>query len=285
MGHTVSSLPQRVVSMPFDFALLRFTEDENIAERVYWYLCDGDLSAGDRVLAPVGSHNRLQLARVEKVLRAEEKGAPYQISLLKRVTAKYGARRIPLSFAKNCRELGGIRYGEKFFTRYNVFLRSDFPTDREDVKLLRNYGVNVFVDLREESERKEEESEISPIQCPLSGDPQCDYRELAESEGTQRALVELAAAQGCALFGCSAGKDRTGVIAAILLLLAGASDERVKDDFCLSYRAVGETRREVRERKLSSFFDAIGMRGGIEGYLADIGVGANTVIRLKQKLR
>jgi len=39
--------------------------------------------------------------------------------------------------------------------------------------------------------------------------------------------------EGC-LFHCTAGKDRTGIIAAILLKLAGVKDELIADDYSLS---------------------------------------------------
>ena len=74
------------------FAALRFTEDENIRDRVYWYRCPFGTRAGERVLAPVGSHDRLQCARVERVLLAEEGDAPYDPALLKDVAAPLGAR-------------------------------------------------------------------------------------------------------------------------------------------------------------------------------------------------
>ena len=102
------------------FAALRFTEDENIRDRVYWYRCPFGTRAGERVLAPVGSHDRLQCARVERVLLAEEGDAPYDPALLKDVAAPLGAR----SFfweGRMCFELGGVRYDQKRFTRFHVF--------------------------------------------------------------------------------------------------------------------------------------------------------------------
>ncbi len=102
------------------FAALRFTEDENIRDRVYWYRCAFEIKAGERVLAPVGSHSRLQCARVERVLLAEEKDAPYDPALLKDVAAPLGARSF-LWEGRTCFELGGVRYDKKRFTRFHVF--------------------------------------------------------------------------------------------------------------------------------------------------------------------
>ncbi len=102
------------------FAALRFTEDENIAGRVYWYCCPFEVKAGERVLAPVGSHDRLQCARVERVLMAEERDAPYNMALIKRVAAPFGARSFVWE-GRTCTELGGVRYDSKRFTRFHVF--------------------------------------------------------------------------------------------------------------------------------------------------------------------
>ncbi len=103
--------------MKHGFAALRFTADENLAGRVYWYLTELPLSLGERVLAPVGAHDRLQAARVERLLSAEEKDAPYDIRLIKRVTAKLGARKLVFGDAELL-EFGGVRYDEKHYTPY-----------------------------------------------------------------------------------------------------------------------------------------------------------------------
>lgn len=44
------------------------------------------------------------------------------------------------------------------------------------------------------------------------------------------------------LIHCSAGRDRTGLVSAMLLKLAGVSSRRIADDYCLSTEAVSEIR-------------------------------------------
>ena len=61
--------------MKYDFALLRFAEDKNISDRGYWYLSGFPVAAGERVLAPVGMHDRLQCAVVERSLSAAAEDA------------------------------------------------------------------------------------------------------------------------------------------------------------------------------------------------------------------
>lgn len=98
------------------FAALRFTEDPNLRDRVYWYISTIPVEENERVLAPVGPHDRLQCARVERVSRGTEE--PYPAALCKRVAAKYGAREI----AHGCFELGGVRYDDRHYTRFGHIL-------------------------------------------------------------------------------------------------------------------------------------------------------------------
>ncbi len=277
--------------MIYDFAALRFTEDENIADRVYWYLCDFPVKEGEGVLAPVGAHNRLQFARVERTLSCAEENAPYDLRLIKRVAAKYGARRLSLSSVKNCRDLGGVRCGGKRFTGYGVFIRSDFPGSfsESDRTLLREYGVTVLVDLREQWEKTENVyanlNGFSIYSCPVTASVDASYTELAKSEGMIAALKLCARGRGCVLFACSAGKDRTGTLAALLLLIAGVKEEDVRADFRLSALAVGETNAELRESRLAELFAEIKARGGIEAYLYGVGISREEIAMLKEKLQ
>ena len=116
--------------MKYGFAALRFTEDPNLKDRVYWYLNDLPLVLGERVLAPVGPHDRLQAARVEKLLSAEEEDAPYDLRLIKRVAAKYGARKLLFGSAELL-EFGGVRYDEKHYTPFGKLLLAKEPLEKE----------------------------------------------------------------------------------------------------------------------------------------------------------
>ncbi len=124
--------------MKYGFAALRFTEDKNLKDRVYWYLCELPLVLGERVLAPVGPHDRLQAARVERLLSADEKDAPYDMRLIKRVAAKYGARKLLIG-EKELLEFGGVRYDEKRYTPFGKLLLSKEPFSEGE-----NYGMKAI---------------------------------------------------------------------------------------------------------------------------------------------
>ena len=128
--------------MKFDFAALRFFEDPNISDRVYWYLCPFPVKEGELVLAPVGSHDRLQCARVERTRSAEPENAPYDLRVIKEIAAKAGAHKRDFN-GYLCRDLGGMRYDRKRFTRYGVFLCAEGVPSKDALDALYDYGAEV----------------------------------------------------------------------------------------------------------------------------------------------
>ena len=124
--------------MTYSFAALRFFGDKNISDRIYWYLTGIPLKIGDSVLAPVGMHDRLQLARVEKTLSASGEDAPYDVRLLKSVEAMHGARKL-VADGTELLEFGGVRYDEKHFTPFGrLLLAKELPQALDELK---DYGV------------------------------------------------------------------------------------------------------------------------------------------------
>lgn len=121
------------------------------------------------------------------------------------------------------------------------------------------------------------------------------YRQMVLSPGASaayRAFVETVADEGAhpVLFHCTAGKDRTGWGAAVLLMILGASRETVRAEFLAVNPVVrdafadrvrdfldagGDPRiasaiTEVRPRYLDTALDAMDERwGGLDGYVRD----------------
>ena len=180
-------------------------------------------------------------------------------------------RRILLCGMENLRDLGGYPLagrGSERFTRWGSLYRGDLPKQvtQADRQHLRELGITTVVDLRskEEIERKPDplaqEPGIRYLHCPLAGDgrvPAPDevplsYMEMADGTGQMAgALRAIAEAPQAVLFHCTAGKDRTGVVAALLLWLAGVS-EAVSGDAGCRRREAGRKaadERAVRGRK------------------------------------
>lgn len=99
------------------FAALRFYQDKNICDRLYWYLAEFPVCAGERVFAPVGGRNRLQKAVVERTAEAEKENAPYDIALVKKIEARCNMQSFPLGDGV-CIDLGGIRYDDRHYTHF-----------------------------------------------------------------------------------------------------------------------------------------------------------------------
>jgi protein-tyrosine phosphatase len=51
----------------------------------------------------------------------------------------------------------------------------------------------------------------------------------------EREAREPVEAPGCVVFHCAGGKDRTGLLALVLLTLAGATPEEIIEDYLLTY--------------------------------------------------
>ena len=110
-------------------------------------------------------------------------------------------------------------------------------------------------------------------------------------------LRHLAADDAPAVFHCTAGKDRTGFAAALLLSALGVSREAIMDDFLLTNRLyrrepgsshsdlpqeVLEVLWRVQEGFLEAALQAVEREhGGLEGYLGAIGIGAPERVRLQ----
>ena len=72
------------------------------------------------------------------------------------------------------------------------------------------------------------------------------------------------------LFHCSAGKDRTGILTALLLESLGTPREVIMDDYIHSRRI--SPNLKVQEDWIQVVFDRIDQSEGIENYLTEIGV-------------
>ena len=97
-----------------------------------------------------------------------------------------------------------------------------------------------------------------------------------------------------AIVQCTAGKDRTGVVSALLLALLGVPDDEIATDYALSAPAVA-ARGELadvpapvlaaRPETMVEFLTSLRERhGSIEGLILHLGVGPDTVVRLRSLL-
>ena len=170
-------------------------------------------------------------------------------------------RRLILERLYNARDLGGYAVpGGR--TKFGVFLRSEMPYNisEKDKKALKDYGVTVSLDFRSTPEKNMMPSDLSDegwveyVHMPtypeagiFSGDEDFfrpdfsvedfawggEYIKMLENgKDWARACVEKAAeCDGVLHYHCYTGKDRTGVVSAILLKQLGFSDSVIIEDY------------------------------------------------------
>lgn len=166
---------------------------------------------------------------------------------------------LPLAHAYNVRDIGCYRgrNGEKL--REGRFLRSDAlgRLDDREWQFLKDYGVTLIVDLRSPKEREQEpfkqQAEAAGIcyqSVPMFDNIQSNdgseefpaslyelyIRMLDKNSDQIREVLRkfLKNEEGCCLFNCTAGKDRTGVIAMLLLGLADVEEDTIIADYSVS---------------------------------------------------
>lgn len=174
-------------------------------------------------------------------------------------------RHLPLRHAYNVRDLGGYWTTDGKITSWRKFLRADAmdKLDQSDIEYLKGYGLKTVIDLRSEDEAQREpdvfeaDEDIDYINIPLMvgkvGDITLDADSfhielkdfylalLKEKEIIKRIMEKIAgASQGCVLFHCTAGKDRTGIVAMILLALAHVRKTDIIADYEISYTLLKE---------------------------------------------
>lgn len=239
-------------------------------------------------------------------------------------------QRLPLGGVVNARELGGYPTSSGRQTKWHRFLRSDSLVwaTPQDVEFLRNYGVRAVLDLRGANEAEESpdaplgddivyanisiyDINIADYAAALRKFPDGKfhassvYESMFKNADGVRACLEFIASapEGCVLFHCMVGKDRTGVLAAILMLLAGCDYADVlssyvpsrvnllRSDFFLDVwnrdcddveREHYDSRPETLENWLGWLDEQFG--GSIEAYLTHCGVSAKVMDAVRSRL-
>jgi protein-tyrosine phosphatase len=171
-------------------------------------------------------------------------------------------RRIPFETVTNFRDLGGYRTRSGQRVRWGQVFRSDslHGMNEADLALYNRLGLRAVYDLRGDVERAERPDPMPSRHLPILTRPTDDTTPVAfdgtTGEDGERVLsgiyvghIDHAAARigelfsalaepdGLpAVFHCHAGKDRTGLVAALLLEALGVEREAILDDYELTAR-------------------------------------------------
>lgn len=230
---------------------------------------------------------------------------------------------LPIEGTFNFRDLGGLRAGDRR-TRAGVLFRSDSLARLEAAgqTQLRDLGVTRVIDLRDDVERQVMPDAL-PTGIELIAHPifpsasahverSLDIYSLTEliygeHADTLASGITMLAEGGPTVFHCTAGKDRTGAIAALTLLALGVDRDDVLtnyeeseanlsgawfDDHIAVLRGhgvavtpvieqlVGASPAAALDRALATVVEA---RGGVLEYLRAAGVTEHTLERLNER--
>ncbi|HEY0415639.1 MAG TPA: tyrosine-protein phosphatase [Gaiellaceae bacterium] len=233
----------------------------------------------------------------------------------------------------NVRDLGGVPLEGGGETRFGSLIRSDNVrrlTD-EGWRALESHDVVRIVDLRWREELEDDpprDVDLDVVHVSLLGSWDPDYRDdideyMAHDDPAGywgsayvrilerfapnfvTALAAIAdAGEGAVVFHCAGGKDRTGLVAALLLRLAGVPLDEIARDYALTFERRSrapddwvEAARDDRERARRTFMQntpADAMRralehletahGGVEAYLRHAGLDPARIRLLRERL-
>jgi protein-tyrosine phosphatase len=230
----------------------------------------------------------------------------------------------------NARDLGGYETEDGRETRWGTVVRSDCPAALTEAgrAALAGYGIRAIVDLRLPAELAEDPnpfaepgdhgiaytnvSFIDPAAAPPDAVSTLaeDYLQMLERyrQGVAEALAAIARApaDGAVLVHCAAGKDRTGLISALLLGLAGVPADTIAADYAMTAELLRPRERQwlesldpedraEREAMLARYaptaevmlqvLEGLGERyGGVEPYLRSTGLSQDDLDRLRERL-
>lgn len=225
----------------------------------------------------------------------------------------------------NARDLGGHPTVDGAVTRHRSLLRADdlAQLSPDGLRALADYGLETVLDLRWPEEIASAPNPVPrllpavryvPVSL-LTDNPQewgalggycakeqwkCTVLERLQPQLRSALTVIAAAGPGPLLFHCVAGKDRTGVIAALMLAVADVVPEAIAADYAASTtnlrdpylrRCGNGDRAEVieavrcPEAAVYNMLEYLDRAGGVCAYLGRIGLETSEIDRLRARLR
>ena len=191
----------------------------------------------------------------------------------------------------NARDLGGTPLPSgAVVARGAVFRGPPLRLNAAGCDAFHQLGIRTVIDLRIDSETKQvpqatcvqQSAEVvsAPLPVPYNVSPR-DYIAILDSRASIASIFDrLGDAEAYPIyFHCTWGRDRTGVIAAVLLRALGASRATIMREYELSKLHVG-----AYPQSLEAALEAIEQRGGIDAYLASAGVSDAQLATLRRRL-
>lgn len=228
--------------------------------------------------------------------------------------------RLPLEGAKNVRDLGGYATKNGRITKFHVFIRSNRLKNITDAdnEFLKNYNITDIIDLRGKTAIQDtfvSDDNIKPGYFNFHYLPLCNkeledfldenlwkedfdfgegyYLLLNNKEKIKEIFNILINSEGGVLFHCTAGKDRTGVIAALILGVCDVEDidiianyevtnTYIEFDGCMD--SYVEPIKKSNVQFIKTFIQRLKDKyGSYENYLVSCGIELNDIEKLRSK--
>lgn len=239
-------------------------------------------------------------------------------------------RHVAFEAAFNCRDLGGYETTDRRRVRWGVVYRSGslHRLTIVDLESANQLGLRTVIDLRSSAELERSgrfsgiavafhhtplfEEDSLPFKWAEPDDPEPppgeDYLAIAENGASTLAVAFdiIAECEYPVVFHCAAGKDRTGILAGLLLSALGVSDETIVRDYELTNRSLAahlswakvndpKEAAEIAARPawllrssgpvIKAFLESLRRRhGSIDRYLNGLGVKKQTLDTLRVRL-
>ena len=222
-----------------------------------------------------------------------------------------------LDFTYNTRDIGGYAAAEGKVIKYSAFWRSDLPSEISDcdVAAMIAVGMTDIIDLRSQDEVKCRPCALAAVRglhyqhralagngrVPHSPDEVAvSYMEIADGHAPMAEVMRgILKAKGGVVCHSTAGKDRAGVITAVLMMLVGVSDENIVENYIQSEpnlrslvkelcRQYGDLNKEIitpQRRYIETFLRLFREKyGSAEEYLSCIGLEKSEIREIIHKL-
>lgn len=158
---------------------------------------------------------------------------------------------------ENMRDIGGYKSGQKNRIVQGKLIRSNLPSNLSDndIMSLKKMGINSVIDLRTREEYENKQSvfenhknfKVYHIEIDIGRNiPETEelvpksYIDMLTLHEKICKIFEILADNEGILYFCNAGKDRTGVITALILKLLNVSDEDIINDYMATKEFMSE---------------------------------------------
>lgn len=174
----------------------------------------------------------------------------------------------------NFRDVGGTALPGGRCVRPHVVFRSgnfDATTPEDSAALAGEFGLKTYFDLRAPTEGQGAKGPAGlskagvqwrPLPMDSHDDPMLQVKRPTKEQWAAfyvrsferhsavyvQLLTQIAAATSPVVYGCTLGKDRTGMSTALLLALLGASDDAISRDYLLTNGPLQAHAEQMRER-------------------------------------